>query len=508
MEEKLPFYGKTFVVTGTTEKPREEIVNRIRELGGKVTISISGVTSYLIAGEEPGPSKMKKALEKRVKILSELEFFEITKDYIVQPMCISQGKEEKGNRMWIDKHKPESLSQMKGNFQAISQVKKHFLALSRTPLLITGGVGVGKTLSVYLAAKELGVTLIEYNGADCRNKAEIAKLSIFSTQMTISSSNHIQRNKVLLLEDIDEIGGSDRGGLPEIISMFKSTKIPIILTATDKTNPKLKSILSYCTVVTFSKVDSRTLTNVFKEIVKKEEINISDNTLMRIAAVCGGDIRYGINTLQCLCKKKTIASEDILSIGKTFTSQGIFEKSKDLFLPSNSPAKKISAWFSDPLLSLLMVFENYLEGSIHQIAKNSNDLSKAENLTISSLYNGETRLFQLAAYYTTVKPYLRLTSKINFSKYLGFSSSYESKKKKYLRALSHMETAGVFGGWSILYFMCSIALILSDRDIPVQQKNQIISDLKIDKEDYQAILDTIKATKIKGEKLVFQTSWE
>lgn len=66
--------GKTFVITGTLSKPREEFASLIESLGGKCAGSVSTKTDYLLAGENAG-SKLSKATELGVKILNETEFF-------------------------------------------------------------------------------------------------------------------------------------------------------------------------------------------------------------------------------------------------------------------------------------------------------------------------------------------------------------------------------------------------------------------------------------------------
>lgn len=69
--------GKTFVVTGTLEKySRDEIEGLIKSLGGKATGSVSKKTDYLVAGANAG-SKLDKARELGVKVLSEGEFNEL-----------------------------------------------------------------------------------------------------------------------------------------------------------------------------------------------------------------------------------------------------------------------------------------------------------------------------------------------------------------------------------------------------------------------------------------------
>ncbi|MDO8664513.1 MAG: NAD-dependent DNA ligase LigA [Candidatus Liptonbacteria bacterium] len=66
--------GKTFVITGSLESmPRDEAKEKIRELGGDISESVSKKTSYVVVGSEPG-SKYEKAKELGVKTISEKEF--------------------------------------------------------------------------------------------------------------------------------------------------------------------------------------------------------------------------------------------------------------------------------------------------------------------------------------------------------------------------------------------------------------------------------------------------
>lgn len=72
-----PFMGKTVVATGSLQNySRSEIKEKLESLGAKVAGSVSKKTDYVIAGEAAG-SKLTKAQELGVKVLSEEEFEEI-----------------------------------------------------------------------------------------------------------------------------------------------------------------------------------------------------------------------------------------------------------------------------------------------------------------------------------------------------------------------------------------------------------------------------------------------
>jgi DNA ligase (NAD+) len=67
-----PLTGQSYVITGTLEAfTREEAAARLEERGAKVANSVSGKTTGLIVGEEPGRSKLTKAEKSNVPLLDE-----------------------------------------------------------------------------------------------------------------------------------------------------------------------------------------------------------------------------------------------------------------------------------------------------------------------------------------------------------------------------------------------------------------------------------------------------
>ncbi len=70
--------GKTFIISGVFEHySREELGQLIESNGGKLLSSISGKLSYLIAGENMGPSKLAKAQKLNIPIISDDELLKM-----------------------------------------------------------------------------------------------------------------------------------------------------------------------------------------------------------------------------------------------------------------------------------------------------------------------------------------------------------------------------------------------------------------------------------------------
>ncbi|PLX43571.1 MAG: DNA ligase (NAD(+)) LigA [Deltaproteobacteria bacterium] len=87
--------GAIFVLTGTLSvMTREEAKETIKRLGGKVSSSVSAKTTYLVAGESPG-SKVKKAEEAGVTIISEQQFIALVSTAQSKPETPTPGNVKK-----------------------------------------------------------------------------------------------------------------------------------------------------------------------------------------------------------------------------------------------------------------------------------------------------------------------------------------------------------------------------------------------------------------------------
>jgi DNA ligase (NAD+) len=69
--------GQTIVISGNFSISRDDMKALIEANGGKNSSSVSGKTSFLLAGEKPGPEKIRKCEELGVRVVSEKEFYDM-----------------------------------------------------------------------------------------------------------------------------------------------------------------------------------------------------------------------------------------------------------------------------------------------------------------------------------------------------------------------------------------------------------------------------------------------
>jgi DNA ligase (NAD+) len=70
--------GKSFVISGVFQNfGRDEVKRVIEDFGGEIKSSVSSKTTYLLAGEKAGPSKISKAQKLGIKVISETDFLSL-----------------------------------------------------------------------------------------------------------------------------------------------------------------------------------------------------------------------------------------------------------------------------------------------------------------------------------------------------------------------------------------------------------------------------------------------
>ncbi|MFB0560261.1 MAG: replication factor C large subunit [Candidatus Lokiarchaeia archaeon] len=215
---------------------------------------------------------------------------------------------------WTEKYKPLKISQVVGNANAVSQLvdflKNWRRDMGKKAVLLHGSPGNGKTVSVYAAARDLDLEIVEVNASDKRN-LEMIKRTVGSAA-TMSSLFPV-KGKVLLIDEIDGLSGTeDRGGVGAIISVIRNSEHPIVLTANNPWDPKFASLRQYCHLIPFNKIRTPTISKVLRRICDLEGIRVDDSVLEALANNAEGDLRAAINDLQAISENKTeLTMEDV-----------------------------------------------------------------------------------------------------------------------------------------------------------------------------------------------------
>ncbi|MBW6462467.1 MAG: replication factor C large subunit [DPANN group archaeon] len=217
--------------------------------------------------------------------------------------------------MWAIELKPKTFEQFAGNKKAITQLKvwaHNFKNERYKAVLIIGPTGCGKTTATELLAKELGFNIIETNASDMRSKKELQQFFGHALQQ----QSLFFKGKLVLMDEVDGISGQyDRGAPGELAVIIKTSKHPVIFTATDEETNAVKAMKKCAKVIKFEKVDMDELSRALKDVCTIKNIDIDEKALKIIARNADGDIRAGINDIQSLNDKdKTINSDDAKTV--------------------------------------------------------------------------------------------------------------------------------------------------------------------------------------------------
>jgi replication factor C large subunit len=205
----------------------------------------------------------------------------------------------------LEKYRPKKIEEIIGLDKPIVEFLKN---LSKKPVLLYGPPGVGKTLSCYLVAKKLNLDLYEINASDYRDVESLKKVLEISKQTSIFG-----KKRLILIDEVDGLSSQDRGGSAEIIKILKESRNPVVLTANDAYDSKLRSIRPYCKLIPYHKIHSSSIVKYLKMICEKEGLDCEETTLKHIAQRSNGDVRASVLDLESLISNKKLLPTKYLS---------------------------------------------------------------------------------------------------------------------------------------------------------------------------------------------------
>jgi replication factor C large subunit len=258
---------------------------------------------------------------------------------------------------WVEKYRPANTSEVvgqAGSVKAILDFVQNFKQQPEKAILLTGPVGSGKTSIAIAVAEELGYELIQMNASDYRKKDQIeAKIGCACNQQSLIPSN----GKLILVDEVDGVhGNSDRGGMATLGKIVDKTCFPMILTATDKWNQKLRTLKKKCRGIDLRKVDIRSMAKRLGEIAEKEGMNIDETVIAEISRRAEGDLRSAINDIETLSGIDKITMKDLEVLGKRDRVKSIFDTLFAIYKSKDPKTIMQSVWDCDKSPNEIMLW--------------------------------------------------------------------------------------------------------------------------------------------------------
>lgn len=313
---------------------------------------------------------------------------------------------------WVLAHTPKNPGEIVGQEEVVARIKQYLQTYKpgQAPLLLIGRSGIGKTCAVHVLAQELDREVLEINASDARNKEAIQTIIGSASKQ----ASLFFRGRIILVDEVDGVSGQkDRGGMTTLISLFDGSAHPIICTAGQDDEERIKPLRKVCEVIEVSAPSSENIALALSRIAKKESIQANDDDLLSIARRSGGDVRAAITDFQTIATSQTVEKIEIQELadrdGKQAIEQALLRifktTSAEVALPS---LDNVSMDIDEILL--------WMEENIPREYTNKKDRARAlVALAEADKFFGRIRKWQYYRYYVYI--YNLLTAGVALAQY-------------------------------------------------------------------------------------------
>ena len=276
---------------------------------------------------------------------------------------------------WTEKYRPKTLSAVVGNPKAVADLtawaKQWTVGIPKyRAVVLMGSPGIGKTTSAEALARDMGWDIIEMNASDQRTGEAIRQTALkgaFSNSFDEDGEFVTAKEgklKLIVLDEADSLfGNADRGAMPVIVELIRTTRQPVMLIVNDfyELSRKSAAIKSETLQITFQKPTAISIVKALRNICKGEGIEADDDALRAIAENSNGDVRAAVRDLESISFGNTrITLEDTADLSNRIIRKNIYDLMYATFRKSDAIAARRMMMDVDeePSMVMLWVDEN------------------------------------------------------------------------------------------------------------------------------------------------------
>lgn len=217
--------------------------------------------------------------------------------------------------IWTEKYRPHSFSDMKGQKEIVEKVKAFVEQKNLPHLLFAGPAGVGKTtLALIIGRTMFGddwrSNMLELNASDERG-IDVVRHKVKDFARTRALGN--VPFKIIYLDECDALTREAQQALRRTMENYTQTCRFIL--SCNYSSKIIDPIQSRCAIFRFKPLDKKEMDKIIDKIIKKEEIEVSDDAKEALYEVSGGDCRRMENILQsCTAISKKITKDTVYSM--------------------------------------------------------------------------------------------------------------------------------------------------------------------------------------------------
>lgn len=433
------------------------------------------------------------------------------------------------DRIWIEKYKPTTSSEIIGNSNAIHGIKNWLDNFNNEKtsgsIIISGNHGIGKTMSVRIILEEYGYKTKILNSNNIKNQKVIDE--ILQTTIKSKNVNDLLMGKnntkyALIIDDTETISlATEKNSLLNLYKDNDKMKyFPIIFISNLQHNKLISDIKKTCLEFKFYNPTKDNLLFLIKKIVAKEKMTIVDDDVFeKIISFSQTDIRRLIQILHDIYLSygtKKITSNDIKefihSSQKKDIDIGLFDATKRILNSYTSIPNCLMLYEMEKVLLPLTIHENYYKSLL--LKHNSNDkvldimrslsdsISQGDVIETNIYTDQNWYLQNIHGFFTCVKTSYDMNkypSKMNKHDYMiNFSSDLNKSSLKNINKKNITNLQLVFPKKSIddiLYINKIMSNLIKNNDF--EKICEIVKQYKLNVKDIEVAIKIDKTDPVK-----------